>query len=126
VRLSPWWLVQLGRGFYIRPGGAVQWLEGGSWLGSYFGELGVAGSHGTLYLGAKGGRERRPTYLLVPLMLNIVDDITWGVWAGGSLRLSDRAELRAVYRLDRLEPLVDAGRQQSYMHAVALSLGFWL
>jgi len=126
LRLSPWWRIELGRGFYVRPGGAVERADGDEWLGSYFAELGLAGSRGAVFAGGRGGRERRPTYLLVPLMLNLADDLTWGVWAGSTLRIGDRVEFRAVYQLDSLELIYNDTRQQGRMHTLTLSLGIWI
>jgi tetratricopeptide (TPR) repeat protein len=121
VRVSPSWRIDLGHGFHIRPGASLQVVQDAEVLGNGFVEAGWEGRRGALWVGGKGGPERRPTYLLLPLVFNLNDDIRWGVWAGAALRLGDDARLGAVYEYQELEYPVNGDLQTSGMHTISIA-----
>lgn len=121
-RLSPSWRLSLWGAWYVEPGGALQVTWDGEVLGNGTLELGREWKRGSLRLGGKYGRERQPLYLHMPLMLNLRDEVKWGVWAGGSIHLSRAVELRLTYELNRLDPFSSPSAGDANMHVMAATV----
>ncbi len=123
-RVSPAWRIPLRRGLYVQPGVALQVTADDDVEGSGFLELIGEGEEAGFKLGGKLGRESRPTYLSIPIVMNLRDEITWGVWTEASLRLGAKGRLGVGYALSRLRIEAEQGTQHSEMHVVSVTLAW--
>ena len=121
-RLSPSWRLPIGGALYLEPGGGLQVTEDGEVLGNGTLELGAESEWGSLRFGGKWGRERRPLYLHLPAVLNLRDDVRWGLWAGASIRFRRTGEVRLTYELNRLDLLSSSAAAEASMHVISASV----
>jgi len=123
-RVSPAWRIPLRRGLYVQPGFALQVTADDDLEGNGFLELIGEGSKAGFKLGGKVGRESRPTYLSIPIVMNLIDEITWGIWTEASLRLGANGRLGVGYALSQLRVEQEQGTASSEMHIVSVNLGW--
>lgn len=123
-RVSPAWRIPLFRGFYAQPGAALQVTADNDVEGVGFLELIGEGRRAAFKLGGKFGRESRPTYLSIPIVMNLRDEISWGIWTEGSLRLGRNGRLGLGYALSRLRVQEEQGNEDSEMHVVSVNLAW--
>lgn len=83
------------------------------------------GKYGSVWGGGKYGDEFRPVYFDHVLIYNIADRISYGAWAGGSLRLPGAVKLSLTYAWDHLRRMddIDATKVSSQSDAHYLNLG---
>ncbi len=98
LRTSAAWQIPLGRGWWLRPGGAVQ-VVGKTVLGAGYLDVGYGDNRGEIWLGGKGGSEYRPAYLASSTAYNLFETIPWGAHLGGSIHLKPRVSLTGTFEV---------------------------
>lgn len=121
ARFALAWAAPATRWLTVTPGVATQ-AYGGEALPAGSLALAVHGRPGALWLGGKGGRERRPVYLHLPSTFSVDGEVRWGLWAGGRLNLPARLHLFASWELHRFAA-TDVGASAS-AHLLAVGLGW--
>lgn len=82
--------------------------------------MALHGRPGALWVGGKGGRERRPVYLHIPSTFSVDGEIRWGLWAGGRIDLPRRLHIYASWELHRLAATDIADPASAHLLAVGL------
>lgn len=119
VRVSPSYRLGLGSGFSLTPAVAMQRAEGATWWNGSL-TLSYDGAKGGFFVGGKYGEEVRPAYLADSVVYDMPEHVTWGLWAGGRVRLGESLALRVAYSLDHLEGSSGTTPVSSNLHALTV------
>jgi len=121
-RVAPSWRLPIHPHASLHPGASIQ-AEDAQVLGTGRLTATFHGDRGAVWLGGMGGRERRPALLDIPIILNLGDDLRYGVWLGGHLSLPKGWGLLASYELYGLEP-ADPTAALAQAHYVTVGLSW--
>jgi opacity protein-like surface antigen len=117
LRAEPSWRIPIALGLSIRPGVAVE-DAAGVVLATGLATLSFDHRRFGLWVGGKYGDEVRPVLFAVPVVVDVVERIPYGAWAGVRVNASDDVRIHLSYAMDRLKQT--DGTQTS---AHTLSLG---
>ncbi|MCB9568543.1 MAG: hypothetical protein H6710_15230 [Myxococcales bacterium] len=120
-RIALAWAAPATRWLTITPAAALQVADRSPLAAGYLAAT-FHGRPGSLWIGGKYGRERRPVYLHVPTTFSVDGEIRWGLWGGGTINLPGRLHILLSYELHRIADL--QGGDPGSAHLIALGLGW--
>ncbi|MFO0757960.1 MAG: hypothetical protein U0359_15800 [Byssovorax sp.] len=116
------WAIPITHGFSVIPAFAAQ-LAGGEPHTTGKATIAYAHPRFSLFAGGKYGAEVRPAYLDLPVVMDVGEEIKYGVFAGGSVNVGGGFRIHASYAMDRLERAATATDSGYSVNGYYLTLG---